>query len=199
MRRIIVFLVLFEFFFIFSTYLLGENVKKLQTHTKICLETDMGNIYFELFDDMAPNTVKNFLSYVRKGFYDKTIFHRVIKDFVVQGGGYSSKFLEKTDLDKAIKNEASEKLKNLKGTIAMARTSEIDSARNQFFINLKDNDFLDHKNDTKEGYGYAVFGKVIDGFEVVDMIGNVKTGIINGFRDVPLDEVILLKAYIVEN
>lgn len=199
MKYIYFFLSVFLYFSLFCNFLLGENVKKDNAHTKVCLETSMGKVYLELFDDMAPNTVKNFLTYVKKEFYNKTIFHRVIKDFVVQGGGYSSGFIEKLDLEPAIKNEATLELKNLKGTIAMARTSEVDSAKNQFFINLKDNNFLDHKNNTKEGYGYAVFGKVIKGFEVIENIGNLKTGIINGFRDVPVKEVTLLSAYIIEN
>ena len=197
MKKVILVFNFVLFYLIFNTFLLGKEVKKV--HTKVCLETNMGKVFLELFDDMAPNTVKNFLNYVQKGFYNETIFHRVIKNFVVQGGGYSSGFLPKTGLDPAIKNEANEKLKNLKGTIAMARTSEIDSAKNQFFINLKDNNFLDHRDNTKDGYGYAVFGKVIKGFEVVEMIGNVKTAIVKGFRDVPLDEVKLLVVHIIED
>ncbi|MGB3974990.1 MAG: peptidylprolyl isomerase [bacterium] len=141
----------------------------------IVMETSLGTIEIALFQDKSPLTVSNFLQYVDDGFYDGTIFHRVVKDFIVQGGGFTPDFsLKKTK--EAIKNEAKNGLKNKRGRIAMARTGIIDSATSQFFINLKDNSMLDHKDESANGYGYAVFGQVIKGMEVVDQIGSMETG-----------------------
>lgn len=149
--------------------------KEMGSISIVVLETNMGTIEIALFQDKAPLTVTNFLQYVDDGFYDGTIFHRVIKDFIIQGGGFTPDFsLKKTK--EGIKNEAKNKLKNKRGRIAMARTGIIDSATSQFFINLKDNSMLDYKDDSVTGYGYAVFGQVIKGMDIVDLIGAIATG-----------------------
>ena len=140
----------------------------------VAVETSMGTFKVELFEDKAPVTVKNFLQYVEDKHYDGTIFHRVISDFMIQGGGFEPGMKEKKTRD-PIKNEASNGLSNARGTLAMARTNDPDSATAQFFINVKDNDFLNHQNETARGFGYAVFGKVIEGMDVVDKIKEVKT------------------------
>lgn len=160
---------------------------------QVLLETTEGDILLELFPDKAPETVKNFLKYVDNGFYDNTIFHRVIPDFMIQGGGMTAKMKEK-DTDKPIKNEADNGLKNKRGTIAMARTMDPHSATAQFFINHKDNDFLDFKAPVADGWGYAVFGRVIDGMDTVDKIAKVKTGTQGIHSDVPKDIVMITKA-----
>ncbi|TLM66590.1 MAG: peptidyl-prolyl cis-trans isomerase [Deltaproteobacteria bacterium] len=154
----------------------------------VAIETNYGAIRIELDEAKAPISVKNFLDYADKGFYDGTIFHRVIKDFMIQGGGMTADLTPKST-GAPIKNEAGNGLKNLRGTIAMARTSVIDSATSQFFINTKDNAFLDHRDTSMQGFGYAVFGKVVAGMEVVDKIGNAPTGVRNRFRDVPVETV----------
>ena len=138
------------------------------------MKTTKGDITLELYPDKAPATVENFMSYVDDNFYDGTIFHRVIADFMIQGGGYTEDFTKKPSRS-PIKNEAANGLKNKRGTIAMARTGEPHSATNQFFINHVDNSFLDHTAKTEEGYGYCVFGKVIQGMDVVDAIAGVPT------------------------
>ena len=152
-----------------------------------------GVITLELDQDKAPNTVANFLSYVAKGHYDNTIFHRVIPGFMVQGGGMESGMNEKKG-DKPINNEANNGLKNLNYTVAMARTGEPHSATAQFFINVADNTFLNHTAPSQQGWGYAVFGKVISGTEVVDKIKAVKTGRKGYHDDVPLEDVVMEKA-----
>jgi len=155
----------------------------------VVMETSLGTIEIELDQEKAPITVKNFLSYVEKKHYDGTIFHRVKKNFMIQGGGFD-KDMQQKKTDAPIKNEAKNGLKNLRGTIAMARTPEIDSATSQFFISDKDNNFLDHKpNGGNEGYGYAVFGKVTSGLEVVDKIAGVRTGDRGGHENVPVETV----------
>ena len=151
----------------------------------IILSTSLGDIHIELFADKAPISVKNFLGYVESGFYDGTIFHRVIPDFMVQCGGFTADMAQKKT-NAPIKNEADNGLSNEPYTLAMARTSDINSATSQFFINLADNVFLDHG---KRDFGYAVFGKVVKGTEVVDKIGEVKTGSAGGHRDVPMQAV----------
>ena len=163
---------------------------------RVILNTNMGEIELELYPAKAPVSVQNFLSYVKSGFYNGTIFHRVISGFMIQGGGYDINLNRKT-VKAPIVNEAGNGLKNYRGTIAYARTNVINSATSQFFINLVDNHFLDHKNNTPSGFGYAVFGKVISGMKVVDKIGRVKTGIVKGMRDVPLKPVVILSAKIV--
>jgi peptidyl-prolyl cis-trans isomerase B (cyclophilin B) len=159
----------------------------------VLLETSEGDILVELFADKAPLSVENFLRYVDESHYDDTIFHRVIKNFMIQGGGMTSSMAEKST-HAPIKNEAGNGLKNEAGTLAMARTMQVDSATAQFFINLVDNGFLDHKGPTPDGFGYAVFGKVVEGFEVVQKIGKVKTRHFKGHDDVPADPVALISA-----
>lgn len=156
----------------------------------VVMDTNMGKIEVELFPDKAPGTVKNFLSYVDSKFYNGTIFHRVINGFMIQGGGFLEGLKEKPT-KAPIKNEASNQLSNEAGTIAMARTNDPHSATAQFFINVADNTSLDYKSSTIEGYGYAVFGKVINGMHVVNRIKMVKTGVMNGFSDVPMDTVVI--------
>ena len=165
---------------------------------QVMLETSMGAIKIELFKEKAPITVRNFLSYVKEGHYDGLVFHRVIKDFMVQGGGMNEN-LEVKKPKFAIKNEATNGLKNKRGTLAMARTAVVDSATCQFFINTVDNAFLDHKGKKlPEEFGYCVFGQVIDGIEVVDRIREVKTGNKNGHSDVPLEPVFINSARLIE-
>jgi len=156
-----------------------------QANPKVLMKTSKGNLIIELYEDKAPITVKNFLSYVDEGFYDGTIFHRVMKGFMIQGGGLTPDFQEKPTKP-PIKNEATNGLKNKRGTIAMARTPEIDSATSQFFINHVDNPILDH---TPESFGYAVFGKVIEGIDVVDAIADVKTMTRSGHQNVPRETI----------
>ena len=164
---------------------------------KVLMETSKGDITIELYEKEAPKTVKNFLSYVSEGFFNDLIFHRVIKNFMIQGGGFDTEMRQK-DPKAPIKNEARRGLGNKRGTLAMARTNIIDSATAQFFINLVNNDSLNHKNDTHAGFGYAVFGKVIKGMDVVDSIGKAKTGVFNGFRDVPKEPIIIKRMSIIE-
>ncbi len=163
----------------------------------IKLHTNHGVITLELFDAQAPLTAANFREYVKKGHYDGTIFHRVINNFMIQGGGFEPGMKQKS-VGTPIRNEASRELSNTNGTIAMARTSDPHSATAQFFINVKDNDFLDHSSPTAQGWGYAVFGKVTDGMDIVERIKAVPTGSRGGHQDVPLDDVIIEKAEIVE-
>jgi len=164
---------------------------------RVCLTTSMGDIIVELDADKAPISTENFLGYVKDGFYDGTIFHRVIKDFMIQGGGMTSSMKQKST-KKPIKNEADNGLSNERGTIAMARTQVVDSATAQFFINTVDNGFLNHQNKTMMGYGYAVFGKVVEGMETVDKIRAVATGSLGGHQDVPKTTVSIEKAAVVE-
>ena len=182
-------------FFLFSLICLQLN--SAYANPKVLMETSKGDITIELYEKEAPKTVKNFLSYASEGFFNNLIFHRVIKDFMIQGGGMDPEMREK-DTKAPIKNEARKGLGNKRGTLAMARTNVVDSATAQFFINLKDNDFLNHKNDTHAGFGYAVFGEVIKGMDVVDSIARVKTGITNGFRDVPKEPIIIKNVSIIE-
>ena len=156
----------------------------------VLIQTKLGMIKLELFAQEAPLSVKNFLDYTASGFYDGTVFHRVIPNFMIQGGGFTADMQQKKT-NAPIKNEADNGLKNLRGTIAMARTMIVDSATAQFFINVKDNGFLNHSDKTMKGYGYAVFGKVIEGMDVVDKIAAVRTGVLRGFPDVPLPPVVI--------
>jgi len=160
--------------------------------------TSQGVIKVELYPDKAPITVKNFLTYVKEGHYDGLIFHRVIRDFLVQGGGFTKEMQERGSKHPPIKNEADNGLKNDRGTLAMARTSVVDSATAQFFINVVNNDFLNHRSKTPQGYGYAVFGKVVEGMDVVDKIRTVATGNSGMFQDVPLKPVTIVKATLVQ-
>ena len=162
----------------------------------IKLHTNHGVITLNLFADKAPETVANFIQYVKDGHYDNTIFHRVISNFMIQGGGFDTDMKQKSTRE-TIKNEANNGLSNKLGTIAMARTMEPHSASAQFFINVKDNDFLDHSAPTTQGWGYTVFGEVVEGMDVVDAIKSVATTSKGGHQDVPRDDVIIEKAEIV--
>ncbi|MDQ3796814.1 MAG: peptidylprolyl isomerase [Pseudomonadota bacterium] len=175
---------------------LGVNdVAHAQTQVK--MQTSKGPITLEMYEDKAPQTVENFLTYARNGFYDGTIFHRVIPGFMIQGGGFTSKMQQKKTRA-PIKNEADNGLENDVGTIAMARTPDPNSATAQFFINLKDNDFLNFKSKTPQGWGYAVFGKVTDGMDVVKSIARVKTGNVGPYQDVPKEPIIIEKVTVVD-
>ena len=162
-------------------------------HSMVKLHTNHGEFTIELDAEKAPETVKNFLDYVSSGFYDGTIFHRVIDGFMVQGGGFEPGMKQKPT-KAPIQNEAANGLKNDNYTVAMARTGNPHSATAQFFINVKDNDFLNYTSPNAQGYGYCVFGKVVEGKEVVDAIRKVKTGNKSGFQDVPVEDVIITKA-----
>lgn len=154
----------------------------------VVMETSKGSITIELWADKSPVTVENFLKYVDEKFYDGTIFHRVIPNFMIQGGGFTADINQKKS-HAPIKNEARSDVGNNRGTIAMARTSVVDSATAQFFINHVDNDFLTHQSKTPQGYGYCVFGKVTEGMTVVDEIAKVRTGVKAGMQDVPVQTV----------
>ena len=156
----------------------------------ILMTTTLGPMTLELDADNAPKTVENFLSYVSNGFYDGTIFHRVINNFMVQGGGFTVD-MEQKATQAPIDNEANNGLKNARGTIAMARTQDPHSATAQFFINVQDNDFLNHTGENMQGWGYTVFGKVIDGEDVLDKIRCVQTGSQAGHQDVPVEPIII--------
>lgn len=160
----------------------------------VVMSTSKGDVKIELYPDLAPITVKNFLSYAKDGFYDGTIFHRVIPGFMIQGGGFTPDMKQK-DTREPIKNEADNGLKNDKGTIAMARTNVVDSATSQFFINQADNDFLNHGS---RDFGYAVFGKVVEGIDVVDKIAAVRTGSTGMYQDVPEEPVVIESVRIIE-
>ncbi|SDS25369.1 peptidyl-prolyl cis-trans isomerase B (cyclophilin B) [Halopseudomonas xinjiangensis] len=161
------------------------------------LHTNYGVITLELFADKAPETVENFKQYVRDGHYDNTIFHRVIPNFMIQGGGFEPGMKQK-ETRKSIKNEANNGVANKKGTVAMARTMEPHSASAQFFINVADNDFLNHSAPTVQGWGYTVFGQVTEGMDVVEKIKSVSTTMRNGHQDVPADDVIIERAELVD-
>ena len=156
----------------------------------IKIATSMGDIRVELFTEASPKSVQNFLRYVDDGHYANTIFHRVIPGFMIQGGGFDQSFMELPTM-RPVVNEAENGLSNLRGTLALARTSEIHSATSQFFINLADNDFLDHQDNTPDGFGYCVFGKVVEGMEVVDAIGEVETGNRSPHENVPVENVVI--------
>ena len=164
---------------------------------KATIETSMGTITLELDDAKAPITVKNFIDYVKAGHYNGTIFHRVIDGFMIQGGGFTQA-MDQKKTNAPIKNEASNGLSNKRGTIAMARTMIVDSATSQFFINLVDNGFLDYKGPDPRTYGYAVFGKVTDGMDVVDKIAKVKTGFFGPHQNVPEQPVTIKSVTVVE-
>ena len=157
------------------------------------MTTAQGSFTIELDDARAPLSVENFLGYVRSGHYDGTVFHRVIKGFMIQGGGFAPGMKQKPT-NGEIRNEANNGLKNTKYTLAMARTNAPHSASSQFFINASDNSFLNHSSETAQGWGYAVFGKVVSGMDVVDLIERVATGHKGGHDDVPNDDVVILKA-----
>ncbi len=176
----------------FNLNLLFKETKTM-ANPKVLLETTLGNITLELFEKEAPLTVANFLQYVDENHYNGTIFHRVIAGFMIQGGGMDFDLFE-MPTRKPVKNEAANGLSNDTGTIAMARTSVVDSATAQFFINVADNDFLNHRNNTPAGFGYCVFGKVIEGMETVRKIEAVDTTSHGPYDDVPVDTVTITKA-----
>jgi peptidyl-prolyl cis-trans isomerase B (cyclophilin B) len=167
------------------------------TQTKVKLTTSLGAIVIQLDNVKAPVSASNFAEYVKQGFYDGTIFHRVIPGFMAQGGGFDTSFSQKTT-NAPIKNEADNGLKNKRGTLAMARTNDPNSATAQFFINYKDNSFLDHTSPTPSGWGYAVFGEVVEGMDVVDAMAKQPTGNRGGHQDVPKTDIVIEKAEIVE-
>jgi len=179
-----------------SSYSSTQHINSTKGNkTMVKLHTNKGIITLQLDAEKAPVTVKNFLEYVNSGFYNGTIFHRVIGNFMIQGGGFEPGMIQKKT-NAPIKNEAANGLKNDKYTVAMARTGDPHSATAQFFINVKDNDFLNYPG--QDGWGYCVFGKVVEGKEVVDAIRNVKTGNRSGSQDVPLEDVIITKAEVVK-
>ena len=174
---------------LFLAITIGTSMSSIASETvKVKMITNQGDIMLELYPDKAPLTVKNFVNYVEMNFYKKTIFHRVINGFMIQGGGYTNARDRKKTLS-PIKNEANNGLKNDRGTIAMARTRDPHSATAQFFINLKNNDFLNFTRETMNGWGYAVFGKVIDGMDVVDKIARVKTTQAATQQNIPVDPI----------
>jgi peptidyl-prolyl cis-trans isomerase B (cyclophilin B) len=179
--------------------LLAANSSVFASNPKVRMETTKGVVVIELYADKAPKTVENFLRYVNAGKYDGTIFHRVIKRFMNQGGGFTPDF-KKVETFAPIKNEADNGLKNKRGTIAMARTGDPHSATNQFFVNTVDNAFLDHTSETPRGWGYCVFATVVDGMDVMDRIAKVKTGARGRFQqDVPLEDIVIQKVSVIED
>jgi cyclophilin family peptidyl-prolyl cis-trans isomerase len=177
---------------------MGADEKMKQAEIQIVeMKTSEGNVRIELWADKAPLTVKNFLRYVEEGFFDGTIFHRVIDNFMIQGGGFTTDMGQKKTHE-PIKNEAADNLKNDRGTIAMARTNVVDSATSQFFINLKDNDFLNHRDSSPMGFGYAAFGKVVEGMAVVDKIAKVPTANAGPHQNVPVKPVVIESVKVVK-
>jgi peptidyl-prolyl cis-trans isomerase B (cyclophilin B) len=188
MKTTTVYVLILLSFLIFAGSAISEDI-----NPKVELKTSKGSIVLELYVDNAPETVKNFMAYVDANYYDGTIFHRVIPNFMIQGGGFTPDMKRKTT-QAPIKNEADKGLKNDRGTIAMARTGDPHSATAQFFINTKNNDFLNHRDKTQQGWGYAAFGRVVEGMKTVDAISAVKTGTVGGFRDVPEEPVVIISA-----
>lgn len=170
------------------------TAQQLQGPT-VSMETSLGEIEIELFNNAAPIATANFLGYVREHHYDGLIFHRVIPDFVVQGGGFEPKMVPRPTKD-PIANEAKGGKPNRRGTVAMARSAEINSATSQFYFNLRDNFALDHKGDSPEDYGYTVFGRVIKGLEIVEEIARKPTTTVNGMKDVPKKDILILRAWV---
>lgn len=173
--------------------LMMSSLSIAQDNPIVVMETNKGTITIELWADKAPISVENFLRYTDNNFYDGMIFHRVIPGFMAQGGGFDPDMVQKSTYE-AIKNEASAAVPNNRGTLAMARTNVVDSATAQFFINLVNNDFLNHTDETARGFGYAVFGEVIEGMDVVDAIAAVPTGTTKGYQNVPTEPVIITSA-----
>jgi peptidyl-prolyl cis-trans isomerase B (cyclophilin B) len=171
--------------------------QSMSSNPKVKFETSLGTVIIQLDPAKAPITSQNFMEYVNSGFYNGTIFHRVIPGFMAQGGGFDTTFNQKQTRP-PIKNEANNGLKNVRGSVAMARTSVPDSATSQFFINYADNGFLDHTAPTTQGWGYAVFGQVVEGMDVVVQMGTVATGSRNGHQDVPMTDIVIEKAFVIE-
>ncbi len=185
------------FFTLTVTYLYsnkdtGMTKPNIKNETIVVLKTSLGDITVELYPEKAPETVKNFLKYVDEGHYEQTIFHRVIENFMIQGGGFTSNMQQKPTHAPVI-NEAGNGLLNKRGTIAMARTSDVNSATSQFFINTVDNPFLNYRGDSPHEFGYCVFGKVIDGMDIVDEIKVVDTKSQGPYQDFPVKPVVILK------
>ncbi len=180
-----------------STLSFAMENKKADTQTKVKLTTSMGSIVVQVKGKSAPISSENFLTYVKEGFYDGTIFHRIIPGFMAQGGGFDGDLKQK-EVHASIKNEADNGLKNTRGTLAMARTPDPDSATAQFFINYKDNAFLDYTSSTAQGWGYAVFAEVVEGMDVVDKMEKVATGNTGGHQDVPKENIVIEKAEIIK-
>ena len=188
--------VLAGFLLVIGVYFL---LNKEEAMPKVKMTTSYGEIVIELDKENAPITTENFLSYVESGFYNETVFHRVISGFMIQGGGHLADMTPKDEKLDPIQNEANNGLKNNRGTIAMARTANPHSASSQFFINHADNDFLNFRtNQVDEGWGYAVFGQVIEGMEVVDKIADVETGSVGPYQDVPVEAITVLKTEVVD-
>jgi peptidyl-prolyl cis-trans isomerase B (cyclophilin B) len=183
--------------FLFSTLSFATENKMSDTQTKVKMTTSLGAIVIQLDNAKAPVSAANFADYVKQGFYNGTIFHRVIPGFMAQGGGFDTKFEQKAT-KAPIKNEADNGLKNKRGTLAMARTNDPNSATAQFFINYKDNSFLDHTSPSPSGWGYAVFGEVIEGMDVVDQMAKQPTGNRGGHQDVPKTDIVIETAEIIE-
>ncbi len=181
--------------FLFGLALFSAAV--MASNPVVKLFTNLGSIELELYPHKAPVTVKNFLGYVNTGFYNGTIFHRVIPGFMIQGGGFKAGMKEKSTRG-PIRNEADNGLKNLTGTVAMARTSDPHSATAQFFINVADNHFLDHTADTPSGWGYAVFGRVLKGMDVVRKISQVPTSYVGSYQNVPVKDVVIERAELIK-
>ncbi len=173
----------------------GAPAQPVDDSPTVTLETTLGKIVIELYADKAPVTVANFRRYVRESFYDSLLFHRVINGFVVQGGGFTTGMTPRQPTHPAIDNEAGNGLVNKRGTLSMARTYLVNSATSQFFINLSDNPALDHQGNDPARFGYAVFGRVVAGMEVVDKIAATATRTVGGHRDVPAQEIAIIKAY----
>ena len=184
-----------NFLFSIVVALAFSGAVRAETLPQVRLQTTLGDIVVALEADNAPLTVANFLDYVKSGFYDGTIFHRVIGNFMIQGGGFT-KDLARKNTGRPIRNEADNGLENIRGTIAMARTGDPHSATSQFFINVVDNAGLNHKSPTREGWGYAVFGRVVEGMDVVDEIRRVPTTTKNYLRDVPMTPVVIERAVV---
>ena len=183
---------------LFTTTLSFATEKNMSdTNTKIKLTTSLGEVVIQLNSEKAPISAANFLTYVNEGFYNGTIFHRIIPDFMAQGGGFDTSFAQK-EVHAPIKNEADNGLKNTRGTLAMARTGVVDSATAQFFINYKDNSFLNHTAKNTNGWGYAVFGEVIEGMDVVDKMATQATGNRDGHQDVPKTDIVIEKAEVIK-
>lgn len=189
--------ILFMMLFLTTTLSFAKENKMSDTSPKVKLTTSLGAIVIQLNAEKAPVSTANFLQYVNEGFYNGTIFHRVIKDFMAQGGGFDTGFKQKTTHD-PIKNEADNGLTNKRGSIAMARTPDPNSATAQFFINYRDNAFLNHTSPTPSGWGYAVFGEVVEGMDVVDAMANQPTGNRGGHQDVPKTDIVIEKAEVVK-
>ncbi len=193
MRKAIVYLMLF----LFTTLSFATEKKMSDTQTKVKLTTSLGAIVIQLNNEKAPISAANFATYVKEGFYNGTIFHRVIPGFMAQGGGFDTGFNQKST-NPTIQNEADNGLKNTRGSLAMARTNAPHSASSQFFINYKDNSFLDHTSPSPSGWGYAVFGEVIEGMDVVDAMAKQPTGNRGGHQDVPKTDIVIETAEIIE-